>query len=606
MINITNKENCCGCNVCGDVCNQHAITFHVDQEGFWYPHVNPELCIDCGICEYTCPQLNKSLLEHYHLQTPRVFAAYSKDNNIRMDSTSGGIHSMLALHIYSKKGYVGGAIYNSDYTVSQTVSDDKDLLSQIRSSKYLQSKADGVYRHIKSILMQGKLVFFCGTHCQIKALHLFLSKDYDNLITCDFVCRGVNSPKVFLSYMKMLEKEFHSTATSIKFKAKDEGWHNFSMRVKFANGKEYCKNRWQDLFFIGYLQNGVFTRPSCFTCQFKGFPRVSDITLGDFWGIESIDPSMDQDRGTSLVMVNSPKGMSLFESIKDQIEWKEFSYEEALKGNPAIESSIDRSNTNRELFFKDIDNLPYNKVAQKYFIQQPVKKNLFGRIKLKIGYMYYMARKFKEGIEPLHRSYPDIKTFKFINLSSKQVIRAFDYPFQNYKYSIVQIDKDAQLVLNSKFEMGVKQVESSQIETRLLLECNAKMIVNGHFRMFAGSYVRVVNDGTLIINGGFINENVQIICGGKIEIGKDCTIGRDVVIRSYDAHEIIKDGFKVSSPILIGEHVWIGQGATILKGVTIGDGAIIAAGAIVTRDVPAHSIVAGVPAKVIEENVNWK
>lgn len=208
----------------------------------------------------------------------------------------------------------------------------------------------------------------------IKALHLFLRKDYENLITCDFVCRGVNSPKVFLSYMKMLEKEFKSTATNIKFKAKDEGWHNFSMRVKFANGKEYCKNRWQDLFFIGYLQNGVFTRPSCFACRFKGFPRTSDITLADFWGIENIDPSMDQDKGTSLVMINSPKGMKLFESIKEQIEWKEFSYEEALKENPAIENSLNRPDTNREIFFNDIDKLPYYKVAQNISFNSLQKK----------------------------------------------------------------------------------------------------------------------------------------------------------------------------------------------------------------------------------------
>lgn len=338
----------------------------------------------------------------------------------------------------------------------------------------MQSNAEGIYRHIQSLLKQDKLVFFCGTPCQIKALHLFLRKDYENLITCDFVCRGVNSPKVFLSYMKMLEKEFKSTATNIKFKAKDEGWHNFSMRVKFANGKEYCKNRWQDLFFIGYLQNGVFTRPSCFACRFKGFPRTSDITLADFWGIENIDPSMDQDKGTSLVMINSPKGMKLFESIKEQIEWKEFSYEEALKENPAIENSLNRPDTNREIFFNDIDKLPYYKVAQKYFVQQSTKESILKRIKLKLGYMYYMAQKFKKGIKPLHYSYSDIKTFKFINLSSDQVVRAFDYPFQNYKYSLVQIDKGAQLVLNSKFEMGVKQVEMSRIETRILLENNSK------------------------------------------------------------------------------------------------------------------------------------
>ena len=315
---------------------------------------------------------------------------------------------------------------------------------------------------------------------------------------------------------------------------------------------------------------------------------------------------MDQDKGTSLVMINSPKGMKLFESIKEQIEWKEFSYEEALKENPAIENSLNRPDTNREIFFNDIDKLPYYKVAQKYFVQQSTKESILKRIKLKLGYMYYMAQKFKKGIKPLHYSYSDIKTFKFINLSSDQVVRAFDYPFQNYKYSLVQIDKGAQLVLNSKFEMGVKQVEMSRIETRILLENNSKMIVNGLFRMYAGSYIRVIESGTLISHGGFINENVQIICGDTIEIGKDCTIGRDVVIRSYDAHKIIKEEYQISEPIHIGEHVWIGQGATILKGVTIGNGAIIAAGAIVTRDVPAHAIVAGIPAKIVETNVNWE
>ncbi len=606
MIRIIDKENCCGCNACGDICNQHAVSFQLDEEGFWYPQVNSELCVECGLCERVCPQMNISSQESEHWKRPIAFAAYSKDENIRLDSTSGGIHSMLALRIYNQQGYVGGAIYNSDYSVSHIVSDDMQQLPKIRSSKYLQSNAEGIYKHVKSLLRKGKLVFFCGTPCQIRALHLYIGKNYDNLVTCDFVCRGVNSPKVFLSYMKMLEKEYGSHATNIKFKAKDQGWHNFSMRVKFANGKEYCKNRYEDLFFIGYLQSGIFTRPSCFKCNFKGFPRYSDITLADFWGIENIDSTMDQDRGTSLVMINSTKGMNLFESIKDQIEWKEFSYEDALKYNPAIEKSLEIPNANRILFFKDIDKLPYNVVAQKYFTQKQIKNNMLEKVKLRIGYAYFMFCKFKEGIEPLHYSLSDILTFKFINLSSKQVIRGFDYPFQNYKHSIVQMDEGAQLVLNAKLEMGVKQVEASKIETRLLMEKNSKMIVNGDFRMFAGSYIRVLSDSTLILNEGFINENVQITCGCKIEIGKDCTIGRDVVIRSYDAHEIIKDGYKMSAPIFIGNHVWIGQGATILKGVTIGDGSIIAAGAVVTKDVPASSIVAGVPAKVIEENVKWK
>ena len=144
------------------------------------------------------------------------------------------------------------------------------------------------------------------------------------------------------------------------------------------------------------------------------------------------------------------------------------------------------------------------------------------------------------------------------------------------------------------------------METRILLEKNAQMVVNGPFSMYGNSYIRVVPGGKLILNGGFINENVQITAGDVVEIGAGATIGRDVVIRSYDGHTICVDGYRVSEPIKIGKHVWIGQGATILKGVTIGDGAIVAAGAVVTKDVPAMSIVAGVPAKVVKEDINWK
>lgn len=165
---------------------------------------------------------------------PKVFAAYSKDEQIRVDSTSGGIFSILALNGYEEKQYVGGAIYNKNHTVSQIVSNDPKLLPEIRSSKYLQSSAIGIYREIKSLLKTGQKVLFCGTPCQIQALYLYLgNKEHNNLTTIDFICRGVNSPKAFLSYMDMLEKQFGARASKIKFKAKEWGWHRFSMRVNF-------------------------------------------------------------------------------------------------------------------------------------------------------------------------------------------------------------------------------------------------------------------------------------------------------------------------------------------------------------------------------------
>ena len=196
-------------------------------------------------------------------------------------------------------------------------------------------------------------------------------------------------------------------------------------------------------------------------------------------------------------------------------------------------------------------------------------------------------------------------TFLRINFLSKSVVRKMRMPLLNKKNTIIQIDKGAKMFLSEKFTTGTKQVKKSKMETRILLEKDSQLIVDGSFKVYAGSYIRVAPKGKLILHGGFINENVQITAGDVVEIGSDFTCGRDVVIRSYDGHTICQEGYKVSEPIKIGKHVWIGQGATVLKGVTIGDGAIIAAGAIVTKDVPGRCIAAGIPAKIVRENVNW-
>jgi acetyltransferase-like isoleucine patch superfamily enzyme/coenzyme F420-reducing hydrogenase beta subunit len=527
-----------------------------------------------------------------------VFAAYTKDEAIRLDSTSGGIHSMLALKMYEKDAYIGGSVYNPDHTCSQIVDNNPERLPEIRSSKYLQSNAEGVYKEIRSLLKDGKNVFFCGCPCQIHALYNFLGKEYENLVTCDFICRGVNSPKVFLKYMEMLERQYGAKATKIKFKNKKWGWHNFSLRVNFENGKEYCKDRYHDLFFIGYLQAGNFTRPSCYECHFKGFPQKADITLADFWGIEKIDKTLDQDKGTSLVMVNSDKGQALFDSIKDKIEWRQFTMDDARAGNPAMEGSLKSAKPNRDAFFTDLDKLPFEKVAAKHFPLPSWKKNLKKRL--------YPLNSMYSILANLGLSVSSWYTFLRINFLSKKVVRKMRMPLLNKKNTIIQIDKGAKMCLSEKITTGTKQVKKSKIETRILLEKNSQLIVDGRFNVYAGSFIRVAPGGKLILHGGFINENVQITAGDVVEIGSGFTCGRDVVIRSFDGHTICQEGYKISEPIKIGKHVWIGQGATILKGVTIGDGAIIAAGAIVTKDVPAKAIVAGVPAKVVKEGVNWE
>lgn len=596
MIDIQNKVDCCGCNACGDICGKHAISFETDNEGFWYPIVDKDLCVDCGLCDKVCPIQNKA--KHVgRYSEPIVFAAYTKDEAIRLDSTSGGIHSMLATKMYEKNAYVGGAVYNPDHTVSQIVDDNPKRLPEIRSSKYLQSNAEGVYKEIRSLLIKGKNVFFCGCPCQIHALYNFLGKEYENLVTCDFICRGVNSPKVFLKYMDMLERHYGAKATAIKFKNKKWGWHNFSMRVNFENGKEYCKDRWHDLFFIGYLQAGNFTRPSCYECHFKGFPQKADITLADFWGIEKVDSLMDQDRGTSLVMVNSDKGMDLFNSIKENIEWRQFTMEDARAGNPAMDGSLSSAKPNRDAFFNDLNKMQFDRVAQKYF-PLPNWKN---KLRNMINQIHSVVRIIRD----LNFSPQAWLTFLNMNFFSGQVKRKGHSCFRNMSRTVVQMDTDSKIILNAKFTTGVKQIKKAKMETRILVQRSGELVVDGSFDMFGNSYIRVTPGGKLILRGGFINENVQITAGDVVEIGSGFTCGRDVVIRSYDGHTICQEDYKISEPIKIGNHVWVGQGATILKGVTIGDGAIIAAGAIVTKDVPACCIAAGVPAKVVKENVKW-
>ncbi len=379
MIYIKNKVDCCGCNACGDVCVHHAITFRTDVEGFWYPEVDKEKCVECGLCEQVCPMLNSMTFSGCNKE-PQVIAAYTKDEDIRLDSTSGGLHSMMAKEWYAEEGYVGGAIFQHDHTVRHFISNNEEDLERIRSSKYLQSDMSGLYKEVRSLLKDGKQVFFCATPCQIQALRNFLRKDYSNLVTADFVCLGVNSPKVFLAYIDMLERKYKSKAVWIKFKNKRWGWHNFSIRVDFANGITYCKDKSHDSYFIGYLGH-LFTRPSCYACPFRKFPHYSDITMADFWGIEILEPTMDQDKGTSLLFINTEKGQRMFDKVKESVVWKYFTMDDVKRVYPVLFRHTPMKLGLREAFFSELGKHPFEYVANKYFTMPTWKRRVRFQIK---------------------------------------------------------------------------------------------------------------------------------------------------------------------------------------------------------------------------------
>ena len=238
MISIQNKKDCCGCNACGDVCPVGAISFQTDKEGFWYPSVDTGKCIDCGLCEKVCPVINVSALKRNDLLQSLCYAAEHKNLEVVFDSTSGGLFSALAEEVYKMKGYVGGAVYGQDFkSVCHIISNDRKDLVRLRSSKYLQSNLEGFYNKVKELVSSGERVLLCGTPCQMAALRAFLGKDYENLLIVDFICRGINSPKVWEKYLDSFEERYGSKVVWAKSKCKELGWRNLTQKVILEDGR---------------------------------------------------------------------------------------------------------------------------------------------------------------------------------------------------------------------------------------------------------------------------------------------------------------------------------------------------------------------------------
>ncbi|MHB0912209.1 MAG: Coenzyme F420 hydrogenase/dehydrogenase, beta subunit C-terminal domain [Armatimonadota bacterium] len=362
---IDKKEQCTGCGGCYNACPTLAIEMSADVEGFAYPVTNEALCNDCGLCRRVCASMNP-LDPVGNFNPPIVYAAWSLDEDTRINSTSGGIFSELAHSILQNDGYVVAARYNESHTVEHSVIASVDDLSKLRQSKYLQSDIGVTFRKVRQLLHSGRPVLFCGTSCHVAALRKYLRKDYENLLLCDFVCRGVISPKVFLKYLESLQHRYRGRVEQVTFKNKSYGWNRFSTRITFTNGKQYIRDRYNDSYMIGYLHYNYTLRPSCYHCKYKSLPSISDITLADFWGIKTTRPHLDEDKGTSLVMINSAKGYELFKNIHKHISCEECTLQEAENGNRCIHDSAP-INPMRADFFYDLDIMPYDKLIKKYY-----------------------------------------------------------------------------------------------------------------------------------------------------------------------------------------------------------------------------------------------
>ncbi len=365
MINISDESKCTGCTACYNICPKEAIELVPDLEGFIYPHVRQNDCINCALCEKVCP-----ILFPYNCNSglPEVYAAWNLNEDIRINSTSGGVFSAIAEQFLNAGGFVSGAEYTEDLSIKHTVISDKEHLSALRQSKYAQSDLVDHFKQLQNLLDKGERVLFCGSPCQVAGLKSFLKKDYINLFTVDFICRGIISQTVYKEYLKSVEKHSGAKIQKVHFKNKDYGWNRFSTKLTLKNGKKYHKDRYHDEYMVGYLKYNLYLRPCCYDCRFKSLPRVSDITLGDFWGIGEQDPLLDTDKGTSVILVNSNKGRDILSETAALLNMEKSSLERVSKGNMCLLNNVSKGEY-RDYFFDHFETKDFidliHKIEQK-------------------------------------------------------------------------------------------------------------------------------------------------------------------------------------------------------------------------------------------------
>lgn len=369
MLNICAKEKCIGCEACSNICPKGCISFKQDNEGFFFPVIDKNQCVDCKLCQRVCP-VNST--PKFHQSPQQVFAAWALDDEIRKSSSSGGLYSVFANYCLLHDGVVNGVYFNDELFAVHGLFNDFESVKACRGSKYVQSRPGTIYKQVKEQLKKGKTVFFTSTPCQVNALYSFLGSDYDNLYTCDFICHGVPSPQ----YLKTCLQKITSNAKNIsKITFRDlSKWGNYRIKV-VADGKEVQENVIANTYSTFFL-SGLTCRYSCYTCPFAQAARVSDITLGDFWGIGKYFPfPYDTENGVSLVICHTPKGYKLLQKVRDQLFLQKRSLKEAARGNQQLNTHISLP-FQRKSFYLDAENLSPNEMLAKYTVRTPLWKKI--------------------------------------------------------------------------------------------------------------------------------------------------------------------------------------------------------------------------------------
>ncbi|MDF2842319.1 MAG: 4Fe-4S ferredoxin, iron-sulfur binding domain protein [Herbinix sp.] len=355
------KQNCYGCMACVNVCPTNAIETYADKEGFLYPQVHEEQCIHCDRCRVVCPITKDIVVEEDFNQ--RIYAVKHLEESLRLKSTSGGMFLALSDAILEQGGVVYGAVLDESLTVVHTRATNKEERDSMIGSKYVQSNLSDIFSWLEADLKRNTTILFTGTPCQIAAIKAFSrGKNTSNLILCDIVCHGVASPLMWKEYISFQEKKKKSKLKYHYFRTKINGWHSMTSKNVYENGQQDHESLRSQLHMNLFLSD-LILRPCCYTCKYSSMKRGSDITIGDYWGVENTLPTFDDNQGISLVLINTEKGNELFQKVTNKLKYIDRDASDCLQRN-LMEPS--KCPTNREAFWKDYLENGYVFILKKY------------------------------------------------------------------------------------------------------------------------------------------------------------------------------------------------------------------------------------------------
>lgn len=301
--------HCFGCRACEEICPKHCVSMKPDEGGFLYPAVDEKLCIHCGLCAEVCPMEHRSVSE----ESPCCIA-YQAEDAVRAHSTSGGFFSAVSDRVLQAEGAVYGAAYDEDFRVHHIRVEDKEQRDRLCGSKYVQSDLGHTLHAVADDLKDGRTVLFTGTPCQVSGLTNYLNRarvDTRGLITCDLICHGVPSPEIWKDYLSFISRKYKDKIRFVNFRDKSLGWHKPQLRIEMEG---HCQSltEGQDAFYQMFYSNCIL-RESCHNCPFSSVHRAADLTMADCWGIDRSRPDLDDNKGLSLVLVNTEKGRNFLE-----------------------------------------------------------------------------------------------------------------------------------------------------------------------------------------------------------------------------------------------------------------------------------------------------